>query len=436
MQAAGLWKKLFAIKHLKEHYEEKVKVRPSIGMDKVTPKKFEDELDENVKVIARKVHNGTYHFTRYKQLLFTKGPDKNPRVICVPTMRDKLTASALNELLCGIYGNDCRTQMPQVLIDNIIKNINRYECFLKLDVKAFYASICQDTLIGILKRKIRKTEILTLIERAIKTEAIAYPVKEKKAVSERKRGIPEGLPISNSLANIYMLDIDKKYMQKSNLVYYRYVDDILILIDQADFDSVKKEIERDISRLGLKLNDKKDEGPIDKGFEYLGYKFMDQSVTVRHTSRLKIEQSIEELFKEINGNNIRYIEWRLNLKITGFILEQKKYGWLFFYSQITDLTLLFHLDDVVEKLVKRYGLGGKIRVKRFVRAFAEMHQALHATKYIPNLDNFSIDDKIKLLSEIYGLDLSEKSETTIEIHFRRIMKREIRDIEKDIQDIS
>ena len=54
--------------------------------------------------------NDSYHFTRYKQLLFTKGPAKLPRAICVPTLRDKLTASVLNELLVGVYGDKCKTR--------------------------------------------------------------------------------------------------------------------------------------------------------------------------------------------------------------------------------------------------------------------------------------------------------------------------------------
>ena len=103
MQASYLWKKLFVPKHLSEHYAEKIKNKPSVGMDKVSPKKFEETLDENIEIIVRKVMNGSYHFTRYKQLLFTKGPSKPPRAICVPTMRDKLTASVLNELLVGVY---------------------------------------------------------------------------------------------------------------------------------------------------------------------------------------------------------------------------------------------------------------------------------------------------------------------------------------------
>ena len=56
-------------------------------------------------------------------------------------------------------------------------------------------------------------------------------------------------------------------------------------------------------------------------------------------------------------------------------MEYKVTEYLLFYSQITDLSLLFHLDDVVQKLIKRYKLEGEIKVKRFVRTYAEMHMA-------------------------------------------------------------
>lgn len=200
MQASYLWKKLFTKKHLIEHYEEKVKDKPSVGLDKVSPRKFEQNLDENIEIIIRKSMNGSYHFTRYKQLLFTKGPTKPPRAICVPTLRDKLTASALNELLVGVYGDKCKTIMPQLVIDDITKKIPMYTHFIKLDVKSFYSSINQDKLIKIIKRKIHKPEIISIIWNAIRTEALLYPIKEKTVKKERILGVPEGLPISNTLA--------------------------------------------------------------------------------------------------------------------------------------------------------------------------------------------------------------------------------------------
>lgn len=436
MRASYLWRKLFTKSHLMKHYEEKIKNKPSVGLDKVTPHKFEETLDENVEIIIRKVMNGSYHFTRYKQLLFTKGPVKPPRAICVPTLRDKLTASVLNELLVGVYEDECKTMMPQLIIDDITNKISLYDYFIKMDVKSFYGSINHDKLIKIIKKRIRKPEIISLIWNSIRTEALAYPIKEKVDKGERIKGVPEGLPISNTLANIYMQNIDKKYRKIDYISYYRYVDDILVLVNKDKFSNVKREIIEDINELGLSLNEKKDEGVIAKSFEYLGYVISDNEVTVRSSSILRIEQSIEDLFRTIKRDNIGYLQWKLNLKITGFILEKHKYGWLFFYSQITDISLLYHLDDVVKKMIKRYKLDDKIKIKRFVRTFAEMRMALHETKYIPNLDNLKLEDKKNILIDIYQIDLSEKDERIIEIQFRKIMKREIRDIEKDIENIS
>lgn len=233
-----------------------------------------------------------------------------------------------------------------------------------------------------------------------------------------------------------MYYLDTKYGKLDYISYYRYVDDILILVNEDKYFGVKKNICNDIKKLGLELNEKKDEGFVTESFEYLGYVLNDSEVTVRKSSVLKIEQSLEELFRTIKKENIGYLQWKLNLKITGFILEKHKYGWLFFYSQITDLSLLFHLDDVVQKLSKRYKLEGKIKIKRFVRTYAEMHMALHETKYIPNLDALKLEDKKAVLSDIYQMDLSDKDENFVEIQFHKIMKREIRDIEKDIENIS
>lgn len=436
MQASYLWKKLFKKKHLIEHYNEKVKDRPSVGLDKISPKIFEETLNENVDIIVRKTMNGSYHFTRYKQLLFTKGSTKPPRAICVPTMRDKLTASVLNEMLEGVYGDKCKTMLPQLIINDITHKVSMYNCFIKLDIKTFYSSINQEKLIRKLKKRIHKPEIICLIWNAIRTEALLYPIKEKSEKKERICGVPEGLPMSNTLANIYMIDIDEKYRNIDYISYYRYVDDILILVDKDKFSEIKNDIRNDINALDLSLNDKRDEGLTTDSFEYLGYVISVNKISVRRNSILKIEQSIEDLFRKIKKDNVAYLQWKLNLKITGFILEKHKYGWLFFYSQITDLNLLYHLDNVIKKLISRYKLEKEIKVKRFVRTYAEMRLALHKTRYIPNLDDLQLDDKKKLLSEIYKIDLSGKDKKFVEIQFRKIMRREIRDIEKDVQNIS
>lgn len=436
MQAATAWKLLFTKNHLKVRYYEKVSKRPSVGLDKVTNEKFEEKLGEELDIILRKAKDGSYSFTRYRMLLFLKGPAKAPRQVCVPTVRDKLTLSTLNELLGLVYGSQCRTQMPQVIINDISNNLPNFDSFIKLDVSSFYASIKHDVLLRKLRDKIKKAEIIDLIQKAIETESLGYPIKEKVKRHKRELGIPEGLPISNSLANIYLTNLDEKYSELPGIKYYRYVDDILILLNQEDLPTVKKAIVRDLKRLGLKTNDKNACGGISQGFEYLGYFLSSSGITVRNSSILKVEQSFEELIIKMKKEPPEYTEWKLNLKITGFIYGDNKYGWMFFYSQISDTSLLFRLDDLIGKLLVRYGVDPSVKQKRFVRTYHEIRQALHTTAYVPNFDKYTIEDKRRVVSRVYKKDFSKADEDTVEDSFGKIISKEIRDIEKDIQAFS
>ena len=64
MQAWKAWRKLFNKKHLIEHYNEKIKSHPSVGLDKITPSVFYENLENNVDLILKKVQNKTYKFTK------------------------------------------------------------------------------------------------------------------------------------------------------------------------------------------------------------------------------------------------------------------------------------------------------------------------------------------------------------------------------------
>lgn len=431
------WEELFSVDHLYEHFLEKVKGKSSVGLDKITVYSFEKNVEAEIDIIHRKVANGTYHFTRYRQVLFSKGAGKEPRIISVPTVRDKLAASTLNELLVEVFGEQSKSPLPQVVIASIQRELSTYDCFIKIDVSKFYSSIDHKKLMRIIRRKIRKKEILSLIESAITTETVSLPVKAPGKRGRREKGIPEGLPISNALANVYLTDIDKKYGNDGSIKFYRYVDDILILCDEADYLRIKQSIVADMKRLNLKINDDKIEyGNTVNPFSYLGYYLCSSFTSVRSSCIYRLERSIEELVQESKRHNHKYIEWKLNLKITGFILDDNKYGWMFFYSQITDTSVLHHLDWYVNKMLTRYGLDEEVKVKKYVRSYYEITKQLHETKYIPNISKFSIDEKRRVLLEIYGEKVEDLEDSKIEYSFRRIMRREIQDVEKDVEHFS
>lgn len=122
--------------------------------------------------------------------------------------------------------------------------------------------------------------------------------------------------------------------------------------------------------------------------------------------------------------------WRLNLRITGCVFQQRSKGWLFFFSEITDESLLHRLDHYVTQLIKRFGV--KISPKKFVRTYHEIGHRRYETKYIPNFDLYSLDDKKNALINYFGMDLSKLEDEEIEHEFLKRINRQVKDLLEDL----
>lgn len=90
----------------------------------------------------------------------------------------------------------------------------------------------------------------------------------------------------------------------------------------------------------------------------------------------------------------------------------------------------------MKKFSKRYLSNDSLKFKRFVRAYHEIRQSLKNTKYIPNFDVYTIENKMQVLGEIYGVGVESMTRQEIEERFSHIISREIQEFEKDVQDLS
>ena len=71
----------------------------SVGIDKIGLKTIKRNGFSNAYVtyVLNALNGADYHFTKYKQLLKVKGPDKYPRVISIPCLRDRLLFKCIYE---------------------------------------------------------------------------------------------------------------------------------------------------------------------------------------------------------------------------------------------------------------------------------------------------------------------------------------------------
>lgn len=438
MSASSEFKKIFQEDILEDIYFTSIKFKSAVGIDRVNAKSFESDLKNHISIICRKSLDGTYAFSKYREKLISRGAKRYPRVISIPTMRDKLALKALFEVLFSVYGSN--SPYLHKIIDDVSRAMmeGKFDGVLRLDVKDFYPSIRHDLLLNQISKKIRKKEILHLVKDAISKQTVVKASSQKKIYNTT--GMPQGLSISNILANVYMQPIDRKYQRRRSMLYFRYVDDILVLCKQKGIECIKNEIINDCKNIGLTIHSddpaKICEGKVCSGFSYLGYVFNGSLVTVRKKSLDNLRDSIIKIltnYKYSEKHATKLLNWTLNTRITGCIFNETKYGWMFFFSQINDMQLLSSLDHFVKKQLIRFGLTPqKIKIKKFTRAYQEITKNLKKSKYVPNFDETTLKEKREILRDIFGIKAKRMNEYEIEYQFRKKIFRTVKDLERDL----
>ncbi len=449
-------REFFNEEFLKEYYLNN-RAKENVGTDRITRRNFENKLPQNIEIITSKVNDGSYKFSRYRGVMIPKKPDKPPRIIAISTIRDKLTLSVVKELLYLYYPN-IKQELVHTKISKI-KNIlleSDYDTFIKIDVINFFPSILHDKLIDKLCSANVDDKLIKLIEKCIQCE-IYFDGFIDATAKYKKRGVHQGLPISNLLAEIYLNDIDLKYDNIDEISYFRYVDDIFILCNKEKSERIYNEIKNDLEQsLDLSVHDLNGKSSIDSiknGFDYLGYYYNGIQFSVRESTVNKLERSIEKIFLEHRKqkfDNVELFLWDLNIRITGAIVEsskidqfgnkiKKKYGWMFFFSLNEDQTLLFKLDNFIKKMFERFMLKEKIdirKIKRFVKTYHEILYNRFNTGYIPNFSLYTIENKKDFLLNILKLEISGMDDERIITIFDRCIFNTIRNLEEDVQNFS
>lgn len=262
------FEKFLLKKKLKERFHQKIKKSTALGTDGISSKQFSVILDSEIDLIQRKVKDMTYRFSRFNEKLILKDKSSPPRAVYIPTVRDRLVLHALNGYLVEAFSEDLKAYQKSVT-ENITEIIGilrkeKFNTFIKLDVKNFFPSLNHEILLNKIKNKIQDKTVLSLL---------------KKALNRSNQGIAQGLSIASQLAAIYLNDLDKQLNNHTNFKYFRFVDDILILCNKSDAETIYLEIQQQMTELKLDLHATEIGGKSEYGsletdtFEYLGFSF-------------------------------------------------------------------------------------------------------------------------------------------------------------------
>jgi len=203
--------------------------RGSAGIDGMAVSGLNQVL-QNSNQLAEQVLNGTYHA---QPILGVEIPKANGKVrlLGIPTVTDRLLQQAVLqviqvhfevEFLPQSYGFRPRKNLHQAVQKAQGYIHEGYQHIVDIDLKSFFDEVDHCYLLQLLYRKIKCRHTLRLIRKWLRA-----PIHVKGKLVKRRKGIPQGSPLSPLLGNIMLHELDRE-LERQGQRFVRYADDFSI----------------------------------------------------------------------------------------------------------------------------------------------------------------------------------------------------------------
>ncbi len=445
----------FNAENMDAYFKRKLQKKKGGGRDHLSPDKFYAKYQASFGEIAKQCLDGTYRFSCYNEKLVLKGAGKLPRVLSIPSMKDRLVLGVLNDYLSDEFRDCVRGEVPNKLMGDVVdmmKSTEQKVYYLRTDFHDFYGSVSIKLLMNMLSSRITDEHLIELVYRAITTLTISGH-KPSGIIHRPKYGIPQGLAISNILAAIYMKSFDDEFAMNYAQLYIRYVDDILFLNPKLPI--LKRPMLKEIQRRNLRLRlstAKCKQGIVGTSdIDFLGYVIKDKNkVFVREKSVTRFLSRIAALAARCrdgweNKDNrqpfirdddayVEYYKEELNQLISGFRHGRVAYGWMAYFQGITDVASLYGMDRVIhERIFKKLPETITNDVNKLVDTYYALRRKSGGS-LVKDYDDFTdVESKRRfLLRKGWIREYVEYTPEQIENYFDRyldfIKKRELRNI--------
>jgi RNA-directed DNA polymerase len=209
------------------------------GVDRLTWKDYEADLDRNIEDLHDRVQRGAYRALPSRRVYIPK-PDGRQRPLAVAALEDKIVQRAVVALLNAIYEEDFLGfsygfrpgRGAHDALDALCVGIDsrKVSFILDADIRSFFDEISQEWLVRFLEHRIGDRRIIRLIQKWLMAGVL-----EDGVVSVSDRGTGQGSVISPLLANIYLHYVFDLWAVRwrrreatGDMIVVRYADDFIV----------------------------------------------------------------------------------------------------------------------------------------------------------------------------------------------------------------
>ncbi|MCQ4191039.1 group II intron reverse transcriptase/maturase [Methylocystis sp. NLS-7] len=209
------------------------------GVDGMTWKTYEQDLDRRIEDLHARVHRGAYRALPSRRSYIPKD-DGSKRPLAVAALEDKIVQKAVATVLSEIYEEDFlgfsygfRPDRGQHdALDALIVGITskKVNFILDADIRSFFTEVSQQWVVRFLEHRIGDPRIIRLVQKWLRAGVL-----EDGIVTVEEKGTGQGSVISPLLSNVYLhyvfdlwADRWRRREATGDMIMVRYADDIIV----------------------------------------------------------------------------------------------------------------------------------------------------------------------------------------------------------------
>jgi group II intron reverse transcriptase/maturase len=250
----------------------------SAGVDGMGVSELKQHIQKDSEAIVLSIIKGTYLPQPILGVSIPKGNGKT-RLLGIPTVTDRWLQQAVAQAITPLFefefkehsygfrpnknAHQCIQQSQQYIHEG-------YQHIVDIDLKSFFDEVDHCLLLQLLYRKVKCQITLRLIRKWLRASMMING-----KLTKRRKGVPQGSPLSPLLSNIMLHELDKE-LEKQGLKYVRYADDFSIYCksNHAARKTGNKVFLFLKNKLKLSINREKSGIRKPVQFEILGYRFV------------------------------------------------------------------------------------------------------------------------------------------------------------------
>jgi group II intron reverse transcriptase/maturase len=259
-------------------YQHVLKNKGSAGVDGMRLTELTTYVKQHRDEIALALYKGNYKVQPIKGVEIPKSNGK-VRLLGIPTVIDRWLQQCVTQTITlkfeldfkeHSYGFRPNKNAHQCIMQSQKYIHEGYQHIVDIDLKNFFDEVDHCLLLQLLYNKVRCPTTMRLIRKWLRA-----PILIKGKLTKRRKGVPQGSPLSPLLSNIMLHELDKE-LEKQNCKYVRYADDFSIYTKSK---SEAKKIGNKVflflkEKLKLQINLEKSGIRKPVNFEILGCKFV------------------------------------------------------------------------------------------------------------------------------------------------------------------